>query len=680
MVLKKHACFGLLLSLLGTSVQAADEALYFSDFPVVASVSRLPQRQADAPTSVTVIDREMIRASGARDLNDIFRLVPGFQTFPNNTDAARVSYHGPTDEDYSPRVQVLIDGRSMYSPLFGNGVNWVALPVAIEDIERIEVVRGSNSASYGSNAFLGVINIITLDPALVRGLSVSTRYGNQGVRDQTLRTGGKLGTAGDFRFTYQQKDDRGLTDRYDWVDSLRSRLFDLRVDLLPGDRDVVQLSAGQVRAMMPVGRLHPGEIQDTNPIRDYTQSNTYLQAMWHRSLGNDADFRMRYAYVEDRADDHFEVALGPLLYRVDQLGGRSTRQEIEAQHSFSPVDRLRMVWGAGWRSDALSSDLMLHGQGTVRRDVGRTFANLEWKPLNWLTGNLGMSAEDDTLAGTNTSPRLSASFHLTPENTIRLAYAKAYRTGSIVDYRGYALVSPYAASGGLVLTPEIKAAYSVGPLLLGNPGLPAERLETRELAYLGDWRQWRMSLDVRLFQERIPNRQMLSSTETVYMAEIQDIRTEGVEYQLKWQACDATRLMLGQSFIHIRSEFLAGAFGGPLAEAGAVQLRNLDELAEHAAPRRSSSALLMQRLPLGAEFSLAAYWQDRMKWSTNSWSEKYRRVDARLAYPFRWHDLRGELAYTVQSLNGAHGEFKAYGQEADRIVDRRQWLSLRLDF
>ena len=69
-----------------------EEDTYFSGMPVVASVSRLPQRLADAPTSVTVIDREMIRSLPIRDLNDIFRLVPGFQTYPNNTEAARVTY------------------------------------------------------------------------------------------------------------------------------------------------------------------------------------------------------------------------------------------------------------------------------------------------------------------------------------------------------------------------------------------------------------------------------------------------------------------------------------------------------------------------------------------------------------------------------------------------------------
>lgn len=161
-------------SLLGAVVlsqgaQAADEDIFFNELPVVATVSRLPQRLADAPTSVTVIDRETLRAMPIRDLNDILRLVPGFQTYPNTTETGRVVYHGLTDEEFSPRLQVLVDGRSMYSPAFRGGVNWALIPVALEDIERIEVVRGTNAVSYGSNAFLGVVNIVTTDPSLTRG-------------------------------------------------------------------------------------------------------------------------------------------------------------------------------------------------------------------------------------------------------------------------------------------------------------------------------------------------------------------------------------------------------------------------------------------------------------------------------------------------------------------------------
>jgi iron complex outermembrane receptor protein len=674
---------------LGGVALADEESIYFSDLPVVASVSRLPQKLADAPTAVTVIDREIIKASGARDLTDVFRLVPGFQTYPNNTDAARVTYHGLTDEDFSPRVQVLVDGRSLYSPLFRNGVNWATLPVALEDIERIEVVRGSNSASYGSNAFLGVINIITVDPALVRGFSVSTNYGDQGVRDYTLRNGGKLGEAGDFRFTYQQKDDNGLRDRFDWKDSFRSRLFDFRADFTVTDRDVLQVSAGHVEAITERGRLAKNNSGLTGgndpgwPIHDFSQSNTYLQFFWRRTLSATSDFQLRYSFVEDWASDNYVAQDSGLLYAVDEFGDHGRRHEIEAQHSFAPVDTVRLVWGAGWRADSLRSDTMFLGNPTVRREIFRLFGNAEWKPFKWFTGNLGASAEHDSLGGTHTSPRISGSFHLTPENTIRLGYSRAYRTGSIVDYRGNEWNIPFATASGAA----VPSGVGVGVGFQGNPKMPAEKLDSIELGYLGDWKDWRMSLDVRLFQERIPNRLMvidldrnsdLIGDSTV---PIQKVRINGVEYQWRWQPFETTRLMLNQAFIRVEADFLDDALANTNSTLGNTGTRNnIDLLADRSAPHHSTSALLMQKLPLGLEFSAAGYWVDRMKWTRNSEVNGYTRVDTRLGLPFHWAGRSGEVAVTVQSINGAHGEFKSYGQPSDRIVERRRWLSLRLDF
>lgn len=691
----------LILALAGAwvagSALAADEDLYFSELPIVASVSRLPQRLADAPTAVTVIDRDIIKASGARDLNDLFRLVPGFQTYPNNTDAARVTYHGLTDEEYSPRVQVLIDGRSMYSPLFRNGVNWATLPVAIEDIERIEVVRGSNAVSYGSNAFLGVINIITVDPALVRGFSVSTNHGTQGVRDYTLRTGGKLGEVGDFRFTYQQKDDNGLANQFDWIDSFRSRLFDFRADFALTDRDALQVSFGHVEAITQRGRLQKftdpvtkkeyvtGQLDAGWPLHDFSQANTYLQFLWRRSLSADSDFQVRYAYSADWGSDRYVSNNSGLLYEADQFGDKGVRHEIEAQHNFSPFANTRMVWGGGWRNDSLRSEMYFLGNPTVYRDVGRLFGNVEWKPVRWFTGNFGLSTEHDSLAGTHNSPRLSGSFHLTPENTIRLGYARAYRTGSTVDYRANATISPFARANGLPLAPGVGTTQ----LFAGDPNMPAEKLDSWELGYLGDWKSWKMSLDVRVFLEKIPNRLLVidqnrnSALVGDATVPLQNIRTEGVEYQWRWQPFEATRLLLNQAFIRINAEYLDEALANTnntLGHPSGKDKTNIDLLAERSAPRYSTSAMLMQKLPFGIDFSLSGYWLDRMKWTRNTEVNGYRRFDGRLGYPFRWAGFGGEIAYTVQSINGAHGEFKSYGNPADRVVDRRQWISLRLDF
>lgn len=667
---------------------AADEGAYFSDFPVVASVSRLPQRLADAPTAVTVIDQAMIKASGARSLNDVFRLVPGFQTHPHSTEPARVSYHGLSDEDYSPRVQVLIDGRSMYSPLFGSGVNWATMPVALEDIERIEVVRGTNSVSYGSNAFLGVINIITIDPALTRGFSVSASHGSQNVRDYGFRAGGRIGDAGDFRFTYRQQNDDALANRGDWIDDFQTRLFDFRADVAIDDRNALQLNAGRAEAVTGVGRLNrlTGTGKPDNPIRGMRQSDTYAQLIWRHAASQSADFQLRYAYVVDRANDAFNFVFPtapPQTFYINQSGDEGVRHELEFQNNLQFASAGRFSWGGSWRDDSMRSAWVLPTQGTVHRETARLFGNWEAKPASWLTTNLGLAGENDSMAGFLWSPRLSANFHLDAENTFRLGYSRAHRTGSIYDYRAdYRLT---VKSGGM--TVYDRYPYSA------DRNLQPESMDTWELGYLGNWRDWRSSLDVRLFHEKVTDRLYTidrnanNNLVPGLTTPIQDVVIRGIEYQFKWQPFEQTRLALSQSFAKIDSDYLASALSysnGTLSRQ--EDYRNIDALTERSMPRRATSLLWMQNLPYGVQFSLAGYWQDKMKWSSNSWSATYRRFDGRLAYPFRMGGVNAEIAYVVQSINGAHGEYKTYdgsGKDPDgigRIVDRRQWISLRLDF
>ena len=122
-----------------------DEPEYFSDMPVVLSASRLTQTIDAAPAAVTVIDQRTIKASGARDLASLFRLVPGMTVGLYNGRKATLGFHGFSDP-YFRQFQVLIDGVSIYSPMWGGG-EWGELPVAIEDIERLEVVRGPNAAA-----------------------------------------------------------------------------------------------------------------------------------------------------------------------------------------------------------------------------------------------------------------------------------------------------------------------------------------------------------------------------------------------------------------------------------------------------------------------------------------------------------------------------------------------------
>jgi len=135
------------------------ESDFLDELPVVLSATRLPQPLNEAPVAITIIDREMIDASGARTVPDLMRMVPGFQVGYFDGNSPVTTYHGHSDE-YSRRVQVLIDGRSVYVPTLA-GIQWSDHIISIDDIARIEVTRGPNAASYGNNSFLAVISIST---------------------------------------------------------------------------------------------------------------------------------------------------------------------------------------------------------------------------------------------------------------------------------------------------------------------------------------------------------------------------------------------------------------------------------------------------------------------------------------------------------------------------------------
>ena len=466
-----------------------------------------------------------------------------------------------------------------------------------------------------------------------------------------------------------------MRNRHDWIDSYYSQLFDFRADFALSDRDSLQVSAGHVAAVTQRGRLDiaTGLSNPGNPIRDFDQSNTFFLTYWRRTLSQDSDFSLRYAYTLDQGTEGFVNRSNPSnTYLYDPWGAKGQRHELEAQHNARLAESVRLAWGGSWREDGVTARTTLANQGVVKRQVARVFGNLELKPVHWVTGNLGLSWEEDSLAGSHLALRASISFHVDPRNTIRLGASRAYRTGSIVDYRGDWFNG---------------TKYQ----FRGDPNMPAERMDTLEVGYLGDWREWRMSLDVRLFSEKVHNRLLVIDRDEGNnlipdaMTAIQDVHMQGIEYQWKWHPFESTKIIFNQMFMNAEAEFLDSAMANTsnsLWNPGNnyEKRRNIDALSERGMPRRATSLFLMQKLPWNFEFSAAGYWQDKAKWSINTWSERYQRIDTRLAYPFRWTGGAGEIAWVIQSINGAHFEYKAYNDPADRIVERRQWVTLRLSY
>jgi iron complex outermembrane receptor protein len=143
----------------------------------VTSVSRRSESLRRAPSSIYVITREEIRRSGLSKLPEILRLAPGVEVARNNTHSWTISIRG-FNSDLSNKLLVLIDGRSVYSPLFA-GVFWDAQDTLVQDIERIEVISGPGGTLWGANAVNGVINIVTRSAADTQGTLIDVGAGNE---------------------------------------------------------------------------------------------------------------------------------------------------------------------------------------------------------------------------------------------------------------------------------------------------------------------------------------------------------------------------------------------------------------------------------------------------------------------------------------------------------------------
>ena len=200
------------------------------DLPVVMAATRLPQSITDTPVAITVIDRQMIEASGFIEIPDLLRLVPGFQVGLSWRDHhTAVTYHGQSD-GLPRRMQVMIDGRVAVGSLFGI-VDWDRLGIVIDDINRIEVVRGPAGVAYGSNAFIGAINIITNEPFLNPGWRISTTVGSE----ETGLMSAQYSEVGE-NFDYRASISYFHTDGFDGVNDetiTRSGRFQGRYQLKP---------------------------------------------------------------------------------------------------------------------------------------------------------------------------------------------------------------------------------------------------------------------------------------------------------------------------------------------------------------------------------------------------------------------------------------------------------------
>jgi iron complex outermembrane receptor protein len=632
---------------------------FLEEMPIILSVSRLPQRLDETPGAVTILDRDFIRSSGARDVADLLRLVPGFQTSASfEGDAPQASYHGVYGY-YSARIQVLVDGRSVYSNFFAGSVAPGLMTVALDDIERIEVLRGSNSVAYGARAMLGVVNIVTRHSADTLGTRAALTRGENGIQDTQLGLGWRTEKSS-MRLSVDERGDDGLTGANGHN---RVQRVNFRSDWQVSARSNVQLSAGWMDISSGKGFANtPGA-----GFRDTSFENKFVQVDWKEVLSQDQDLVLGFSHNQETNRDVNTIPFSPPYYSVNlDASGTASNQSLTAQHTLRLSPEVRMVWGAELRRETVTSLPFYNTADALVEDFTRLFTHAEWRLRPDLLLNAGAMAEHSSVNGSSLAPRLMLNWHVTPGQTLRAGIARSFRPPSAFERQANVRYSAYNQVRQKNDLLEVK--------VLARGNVKPEALLTRELGYLGTFPWLKSTLDVRLFDESftgfIDGVPYLVQIEGKKFAPRDYVNSDnfsirGLELQWIGQPWPGAQLGFNQTFSRM-------AFPQPPSVSGLLV----------AMPETTSTLFLSQQLPSGLQFSVNHQYSEPL-WVQKSGPSKdngegfrqyIHRTDWRLSKSLRFGHRTGELAVTVQNQGQPYADFaKSF------LFKRRAFVTLRID-
>src|SRR2546426_1238007 len=413
----------------------------------VTSVSKRPERLAQTASAIQLITAQDIRRSGASSLPEALRLAANLQVAQVDSRQWAISARG-FNGTTANKLLVLIDGRTVYTPLF-SGVFWDVEEVPLADIDRIEVISGPGATLWGANAVNGVINVITKDAKDTQGLLLSGGGGTEQRGFGTVRYGGALGSTVRARIYGRGfgRDATALPSGQDATDDWHLWQGGVRVDwgASPGNQVILH------------GDLYDGRISQASPAADIAGSGGNVMAKWSHTISEQSSLAAQLYY--DRTHRDIPGTFGEDLDTYD----------VDLQHRAGLGARHEVVWGLGYRliNDRVANSPMLAFlPAHVTRQWFTGFVQDEIALIpDRLHVALGTKVEHNDYTGYEIQPSGRVSWRLSPSGTLWAAVARALRTPSRIDRELFARVSvtpPSFLAGGPGFHSEEELAYELG--------------------------------------------------------------------------------------------------------------------------------------------------------------------------------------------------------------------------
>ncbi len=611
--LRLLVAFSAFFCLLATTSQGAEDSL--SQLKAMSlenlmevevySASLKDEQLSAVASAVYVIDREEIRRSGARTFPELLRGVPGIDIIRTDSHTWMISARG-FNGVFANKLLVLMDGRTLYTPLY-SGVYWDMQDTLLEDIERIEIIRGPGATVWGANAVNGVINIITRHADQTTGAYVRVG-GSQGQGLVSGRIGQKL-DALSYRVygKYQEQDGYEATSVDDLYDNWKEHVAGFRLDW--------QTYTGHELTLF--GELYRGEGDQQIKIEEWAQgqgpydyAGGYLQLRWQKQTSERSHWSLQTYLDRNLRDD---------LY-VKQA--RTTWDIVLSQvYDLSDL-RQSLVWGSGYRYSADQTSFGLYS-GLVPADVDEELFSLFLQDDVTLIDEylhlvVGSKFELNDYTGFEVQPSLRLVWTPTASQTLWGAMSRAVRTPSRMEF-------------------DSSYSFSLGPITAvghGNRDFKSEELLAYELGYRIQAHD-RVFADLALFYHDYDKLRVDTVESTGLSAEMSysnDMTAEGygVELSVNWTVVEPWRLTLGYSWLKMFLHYKADQAVESMA------------LWEESTPEHQLSLKSYVDLPYNLEWDTFLY-----AFSAYNDVLEHLRCDVRLG----WQPIeRWELSFKVESL------------------------------
>lgn len=536
-----------------------------------ASRSNTPMREL--ASAVSVVTSEDIRRSGATSIPEALKAVPGVQVSRFDSNKWSVSIRGFSGI-LANKLLVMIDGRAIYTPQF-SGTWWELHDVVMDDIERIEVIRGPGATLWGANAVNGVINILTKSAAATRGTHVEAAYGSD-EKSLAVRHGMPLGDRADLRVFAKGFDRNNVEaipvagDSGDWRNTTAGFRFDARPTL----RDALTIEGSAFRefsenaASLQAMTLIPGMVLS----RDVQHmQGGHLLARWTRALENEGEFALQVYHDFTRR----QLMDSGYQENIDVI-------DVDMTHSFNLNDWNRLTWGLNYRNNERNTDDSFRFRMRPARrsvDTRGLFVQDEMQLLqDRLRVTAGAKFEDHYITGMEVQPSLRAAWMPDQRQTYWGAVSRAVRTPSWLEMGARANINvKQAAEPPVTPLPMLTS-------VMGNRNYRSEDVLAFEAGYRAQWSK-AFSLEAATFYNRYRRLMTLEdrngclsatpapSMETTYLTQFgtPDLlcmfqfdnnaraKTYGLELSADWRVNDDWRLKAGYTWLHARMSARPGS-------------------------------------------------------------------------------------------------------------------------